>query len=282
MLRTLALLPLLPALLLGACRSSVSVDGAAGRVEARRTCSDTTLPGVAIGNSPASHCEERQLGDRATRGNPAFSSRNGSVTALGAERGTVALTAFVYATAATEERAQQIVSQVVIHTADEDYHATGPRQAEGESWGVSFDAQMPRRSGLRARSTNGDLALSGVSGRIEFRTENGSAALSDMGGSIRGETGNGAVTIALGGTHWDGSGIEVYAVNGDVSFEAPEPYSAQFRLRATNGSTGSDHPGGSGSQDSPTQSSFEQSLGNGGATLRGEAVNGDAWVRRRD
>lgn len=268
---------------LAGCQVSTAVDSGATRVEPRRTCdSGSGLPDIQLGGSgTATYCEERALGELRTGGDPAFTARNGDVSAQGAERGTVNLTAFVYANAATEERAQEIVAQVVIHTVNEDYYASGPDEQDGENWGISFDAQMPRRSGLRARSINGDLALSGVTGRILFETANGSAALSDLGGSLQGSASNGDVTVALGGGYWDGSGVDVDATNGDVAFQAPDGYAAHFILHSTNGSTGSDYPGGSGTLDSPTQSSFEQTLGSGGATLKGETVNGDAWVRKR-
>ena len=216
-----------------------------------------------LGAGP-SYCERRDFVDRATTGTLAVSSRNGDVAVAGESRSTVTLLAYVYATAATQERAKEIVAQVEIQTLGENYYATGPQTTGAENWGVSFDAALPSRVNLTASSTNGDVGIAGIGG-----------------GRLRGESTNGSYDVTLSGSHWDGGDVSLGATNGNLTFHVPGAFAAQFSMRATNGDIQSDFAGGTHSSSSPTQNEYELTLNGGGASMSGTITNGNGYIRRR-
>jgi DUF4097 and DUF4098 domain-containing protein YvlB len=54
---------------------------------------------------------------------------------------------------------------------------------------------LPRRTDLRARTSDGSIRLEGVQGRIELRTGDGSIRVTDVSGELTFETGDGSVTV---------------------------------------------------------------------------------------
>ena len=230
-----------------------------------------------------SYCEQRDYPDLATSGSAQMRSTNGFVYATGDGRSTISLTALVYAKAATEARAKEIAAQVVVHTSDDDFYATGPENLQSaESWGVSFDAMTPATFNLNAHSLNDNLQLSALNGNLDASTTNGDARLNGLSGSVQAATTNGSITISLAGTSWTGEGLRADASNGSVFFGAPADYSARVTLDAQNGTTESDFSGGTTTEPSPTDSHYEVTLGNGGALLTGSARNGNAELRQQN
>jgi len=54
---------------------------------------------------------------------------------------------------------------------------------------------LPRRTDLRARTSDGSIRLEGVQGRIELRTGDGSIRVTDVSGELTFDTGDGSVTV---------------------------------------------------------------------------------------
>lgn len=243
------------------------------------------LEGCVTGSSPAgsvSYCEQRSYPDLATGGSAKIRATNGFVYAGGDSRSTIALNAVIYTQAATEARAKEIASQVVINTGSDDFYATGPVVASPESWSVSFDVMLPVQMNFDAQTTNGALRLTGFGGHISADATNGDLQLNSLAGAVDAHTTNGRIDIQLAGTAWTGSGLRADANNGTLVFSAPKNYSARVTLDAQNGSTASDFPGGATTQPSPTDSHYEVTLGSGGVLLTGTAHNGNAELREQN
>ena len=95
---------------------------------------------------------------------------------------------------------------------------------------------MPRRTDLDLNTNNGGITIASVAGTIRFDTTNGGMRLADLGGAVTGRTRNGGLRVLLGGTQWDGEGLDVETSNGGVTLAIPDPYNAQLETRTHNGS----------------------------------------------
>lgn len=227
-------------------------------------------------------CETRDIVDVATQGQPRVASTNSDLVAEGAERSTISGTAYVFGSAATQERAQAIAASVTLVAANDDYHGEPPADlGSNESWGIGFQLSLPAASSVSGSTANGNLGAAGFTGEHQFSTANGSMALVNLAGRVQAASANGDIEIALGGSAWEGEGVDAQSSNGSVRYFAPEGYNARFTLQSTNGDASSEFDGASCSEDSPTESHCEITLGTGGALLHGESTNGNAELLRQ-
>lgn len=203
---------------------------------------------------------------------------NGDIQVRGSDRTDALVRATVVANARTDADARRIVSEVRIETGGGRIGASGPNPNRDESWSVSFDVDVPRTSRLTLKTDNGGLAIDHFRGTAQFRGRNGAVSLRQVGGDIRGETANGEVTIDLDGDRWDGAGLDVKTVNGDVSIRLPERYSAELETGTVNGEVTADFPITS---ERRLGRRLATTLGGGGARIRAMTTNGTVTIRRR-
>ena len=246
-------------------------------------------------------CELRQFDNLPATGLASISAQNGDILAQGSGRNTLKLDAYVYATAATEQSAKDIASQVTIHTDNNDFYATGPSTSgstcnvnvnsvcvntDGSSgssasdgdWRVSFAAGLPVQTSLNATSANGVVAVDGLSGSHDISASNGSLYLSGLAGSLTASTSNGSIDLDLDAPTWRGQGVDASSSNGSIAFHAPAGYSAQFDLHSTNGSVHSDF---SGQTKSTPDAQLNETTGSGGPTLKASSTNGDVDLLKK-
>jgi hypothetical protein len=264
--------------------SSGPADGDRFKAEHDFSCEGYPRPGP----TGITVCELRSLRDIPTRRNIRIEGEGGDVHAIGLRRSSIALDAYVYATALTEARAWDIAAQVEIHATDDHIRATGPERettlvtgvsvSNPETWHVSFDVQVPERTDLAASTANGSMLIAFISGAVSAHAANGDLVLGGLAGTVTGSVSNGGIGMYLGGTSWNGAGAQLTAVNGPVDFWMNEHYSAVFELRTVNGSIHSDF--GGTPQTGPTGSQLTEVTGNGGRTLSASATNGDIYLRR--
>jgi hypothetical protein len=244
-------------------------------------------------------CELRQYPNLPATGTASIDTANGEIIASGGGGlfSGIDLDAYIYAHGATEDEARTVASQIVVHTQDNDFYATGPESAapvsgcavelqgncigsttNNSSWWVSFAAGMPSQTNLTAHTANGSLQVEGISGTGDFSADNGEIAIGSPGGNVTVTSGNGPMTIDLAGSSWNGQGLSATSSNGPMTFLVPSSYSAQFELATTTGSIQSDFSGttvdGPNARDSET-------LGRGGATLSGTTQTGNIYLRRK-
>lgn len=102
--------------------------------------------------------------------------------------------------------------------------------------------------------------------------------LGDLAGTVRARTTNAPLTISLGGTRWDGTGLHARTTNGPLTLQVPAGYNAHLELGTTNGPVSLDFPitvVGRLTRDISTD------LGSGGATVRAMTTNGPLSVQRK-
>jgi hypothetical protein len=203
--------------------------------------------------------------------------QNGGVRVTGWGRNEIHVVARIQASARTEAEARELAGQVRLAIRDGVITADGPRSRSGAWWSASFDVYVPRRTDLALEASNGGLAVTDVSGRMELETTNGGIRLTNVAGDVRGRTTNGGVAVTLTGDRWQGSGLDVRTTNGGVSLTIPERYSARLETSTVNGATRIDFPimlqGRIGRE-------VTTDLGSGGAPIRVSTTNGGVTIRR--
>lgn len=205
---------------------------------------------------------------------------NGGIRVQGWDRNEIRIQAVVTAHARSEAGAKQLVSEVQVQTGGGKVSATGPTSRDREWWSVSYRINVPRQNDLDLQARNGGITIESVSGTIRFDTTNGGVRLNDLGGDVRGETRNGGLTVALGGTQWEGSGLDVQTSNGGVTVSIPDNYNADFSTRTVNGGFRSDYPLTLQGELSPSRG-IMTTLGSGGPPVSVRTTNGGVRLNKR-
>lgn len=224
------------------------------------------------------YCEVREMTLPANRTVIAVDAEpNGGIYVEGWDRNEIRLRAKVSAHARTDEDAKALVGDVELITDRFAIRAAGPRPVRRQSWSVSYELLVPRRSNVDLTTLNGGIEITGVAGKIEFRTTNGGVHLSGLAGDVRGQATNGGLHIELDGTQWDGEGMNVETTNGGVRLDIPRDYSARLETGTVNGGLEIDFPI---TVQGRINRRLTTELGNGGKTIRATTTNGGVVIRR--
>jgi DUF4097 and DUF4098 domain-containing protein YvlB len=205
-------------------------------------------------------------------------SQNGGISVKGWDRSDVLVRAQVRTYAPTDDQAKDLARQINVQTSGPQVRAYGPPNDREHSWSVSYEVFVPNRFSANLETVNGGVAVSDVTGNLEFKTVNGGLSLRRIGGYVRGRTTNGGVSIELAGDRWEGHGLEISTTNGGVSLRVPRNYSAQLEAQTVNG--------GIHAQDVQFQNQggrpnhISTALGAGGATLSVTTSNGGVSLSR--
>lgn len=224
------------------------------------------------------HCEIRDYGLGAT-GDPIVirPGTHGGVHIRGWDEDSIRVRVRVKGRAGTEEEPRAQAARVRIVISGSRIVAEGPEAGDGV-WIAEFRVRVPRRSDVAVHTLNGPLHVQGVTGTMDLVTVNGPLALIDLGGAVEAHTRNGPLSVVLGGSRWNGAGLEALADNGPLSLTLPEDYSARLRTGTTNGPVSLDHP---------FESEFHSSkharvtLGSGGPPVHVMTTNGPFSIQRR-
>jgi hypothetical protein len=203
--------------------------------------------------------------------------QNGGISVLGWDRDEIRVVARMQASARRDRDASAILDELRIETGSA-VRASGPRTRDGESWGVSFTVYVPRRTDLALDTHNGGIRIRDVDGSMRFRAVNGGVSLADIAGDVRGETQNGGLQVALAGSRWRGTGLDVRTQNGGVQLSLPERYDADLETGTVNGRFDIDIPITVRGRIDRT---IRTQLGAGGPLVRVMTTNGGVSVRRR-
>ena len=146
------------------------------------------------------------------------------------------------------------------------------------------------------KSVQGEVMLEKAKGRIEVRAVNEGIRLADISGDLSAESTNGSIFL----DRIDSGNVDLYTVNGDVSYDGPikekglyrltthngliamaipERVNATLMVRTYNGSFRSSFPVGGGDT-GERRKRFTVSLGNGSARVELESFGGTIALRR--
>jgi signal transduction histidine kinase len=253
--------------------SSLGLPGAA-QVPAEPAFSLVCRPGSRVGRLKQQFCEVRDLTMPAPVGQSLLiDGGNGGTTVHGWAGPDVRIRALVQSGGRTTEEAQALVQAVTIAAAGNALRATLPD--DGAERLVRYEVFVPRQTALVVSSTNGSIRLEDIQARVEFRGINGSVTLRNLGGQVTGSVSNGSISIVLGGSQWEGEGLDVHTTNGSIRWQVPAGYSAQVQLSTGTGSLNTSLP-------VTTTNGHKEvlaTLGQGGALLKASTANGSIEFR---
>jgi DUF4097 and DUF4098 domain-containing protein YvlB len=226
----------------------------------------------------ARFCELREYSLRPTSQLMVDGGDNGGVAFIGWDRDEVKVIAMIQSSADDEAEARSLAREVTVGTGGGRVHAEGRRSWGRNSWSVSYNVYVPRRSNLRALTKNGGVSAELVEGTMDFRATNGGIRLDGVGGDIQAETTNGGVNARLSGTTWRGRGLDLRTTNGGVDLTVPRGYNANLETGTVNGGMNVNFPitvrGRIGRH-------VETQLGSGGPLIRATTTNGGVRISER-
>jgi hypothetical protein len=147
----------------------------------------------------------------------------------------------------------------------------------GDETSVTIRVRVPDGVNTFARSTNGNVAVDGVSGEVDAATTNGDVNIRTTGGTVNATTTNGSVTASLGALTGD-QPMRFTTTNGSVTVYAPPSLSADLEMATVNGGLSTDFPLTVSGRF--MRNSVRGTLGQGGRTIVVRATNGDVALRR--
>jgi DUF4097 and DUF4098 domain-containing protein YvlB len=228
-----------------------------------------------------SHCEIKEQTLAAGGAITVDGKQNGGVAVKGWDRNEILVRSKIESRAPTQSEADLLAQQVRIETVALNIHAEGPESRNDYQWYVSYEIFVPRRADLSLTAHNGGIAISEVTGKIEFKTLNGGVSLVRVGGAVRGSTTNGGVHVVLAGASWEGEMLNVTTTNGGVNLVLPANYSAHVETSTVNGNVNSEFPLNVPMTERgrlPKEISVD--LGSGGPTIRATTTNGGVHLAR--
>jgi hypothetical protein len=225
------------------------------------------------------HCEVR---DSTMPAGPLSvdAGQNGGIIVEGWDRNEIRVRAVVQGSARSDARARELAGQVQVQAGGGRVYATGPENMRNEWWSVSYRINVPHKSDLDLRASNGGITIVAVAGNMRFDTTNGGVKLQDIGGRVNGETRNGGLDVRLSGDRWDGEGLDVETSNGGVTLSIPEGYNAELETRTVNGGLRIDFPI-TVQGELTARRGISTTLGSGGPLVRARTTNGGVKVTRR-
>lgn len=206
-------------------------------------------------------------------------SPNGGIKVEGWDRRGIQIRARVQATAKSEKKAREILSEVDIETSGNKISADGPKLfGSDKSWSVSFSLMVPVKSNLKLNALNGGISIQDINGKIDAKTLNGGIVLEKVSGDVEVNTLNGGITVELDGDRWQGRGLEAKTTNGGIKAEIPENYSADLEVSTVNGGIHVDFPI---KVQGWIKKNIETELGEGGAPIIFKTVNGGVSIDKK-
>jgi hypothetical protein len=209
---------------------------------------------------------------------------NGRIDIEGVDGSTLEVKAERIARGATDAAARELLPKIVIkEDIKPDRVSLETERMSGILIGVSFEVRYhvraPKNAVINVTNTNGQVALTALSGNVTARTTNGGVNGKGLGGSLDARSTNGGVTIDMASVK-DGK-IVLRTTNGGVTLTLPETAKADISASCTNGGINVN----SLEKLEITESSrrkLEGRLNGGGTPIELHTTNGGIRVRARE
>jgi len=204
-------------------------------------------------------------------------SENGSIEIAGSSGDSIVVHELIQVEALSEDEGRTLASQIQVVTTGNAIHADAAASAR-RHWAVSYRIFVPKHMDLTLRAVNGPLTISDVTGHMQLDAINGPIELDGVGGDVHARARNGPLEITLGGTHWDGAGLDAETQNGPVDLSVPAQYAAHLETSTVNGPMQIDFPITLQGRIDPRRIAID--LGGGGSPVRVVTTNGPVSVRK--
>jgi DUF4097 and DUF4098 domain-containing protein YvlB len=155
------------------------------------------------------------------------------------------------------------------------------RKWRDEDARIDFDITVPRGIRLDEVSlVNGQMSIKDVEGDVHASTVNGGLSATGLAGDVDLSTVNGALAVSFGRLDASAS-IHLHTVNGTVDVSIPRKAGARLSASTVNGAIHSDL-GLTVSKMDFVGRSMKGTIGDGGASIDVDAVNGAIHIRGED
>ena len=111
----------------------------------------------------------------------------------------------------------------------------------GKSFSVQYELKVPRQIDMNLSTTNGNVEVEEISGRLRMESTNGQISGKDISGLTRCKTTNGSIDIKFREITGDDK-MNFKCTNGSIKLYLPDDFSADVDLKTTNGRIKSDFP----------------------------------------
>ena len=209
---------------------------------------------------------------------------NGKVDVEGVDGNTVEVRAERIAKGATEESAREMLPRLKItEDVKPDRVSVETERMGGIMIGAGFEVRYhvkaPKGAVVNIISTNGVIALTGLSGTVTAHTTNGLVSGRMMSGGVDAHTTNGAVNVDMASVGTQR--IALHTTNGGVSLSLPDTAKADIDASCTNGGINVSALDKLEITDK-SRRHVEGKLNGGGTSITLETTNGAIRVRPRD
>jgi hypothetical protein len=226
----------------------------------------------------ARYCEVRVQNLGARKGPLSVdASQNGSIEIAGSAGDSIIVHELIQVEAFGEDEGRGLASQVQVVTTGDVIHAEAPASVP-RHWAVSYRIYVPEHTDLTLKTVNGPVVVDGVTGRMQLEAVNGPIELTGVGGDVRARARNGPLEVRLGGTRWDGAGLDAETENGPIELSLPANYAAHLETSTVNGPMEIDFPVTMQGRINPRRIAID--LGGGGPPVRVVTTNGPVSVTK--
>ncbi|HEV8375726.1 MAG TPA: hypothetical protein VGR38_05765, partial [Candidatus Polarisedimenticolia bacterium] len=147
--------------------------------------------------------------------------------------------------AGSSEKARRALQEISVSRSGSRLSIQGP---EDGNWLAYLLVKAPKDAEMELVTQNGEIGLTGVSGKIRARSQNGPIALTKCSHEVRATTQNGPISLTggsgdfrlkaengpisvdLSGGGWRGEGLEVSTENGPLSLKLPGNFKTGIRV----------------------------------------------------
>jgi putative adhesin len=208
---------------------------------------------------------------------------NGKIEVEGADTPTLEVRAERIAKGATDAAARELLPRIVIkEDATPERVSLRTERMSGIMIGASFEVRYhvraPKGAVVHVTNTNGQVTLTGLSGKVTARTTNGQVKGDTLTGAVDARTTNGGVNMDLSGMGTEP--VRLQTTNGSVTLTLPESAKADLTASVTNGgiSIGDFQNLDVGEK---SRRHFEAKLNGGGTPIELQTTNGAVRIRPR-
>jgi DUF4097 and DUF4098 domain-containing protein YvlB len=209
---------------------------------------------------------------------------NGRIEVEGSDGATVDVRAEKIAKGATDEAARELLPRIEIkEEATPERISLRTERMNGIMIGASFEVRYhvraPRNAVVTVSNTNGQVTLSGLTGKVTARTTNGQVKGDGLTGEVDARTTNGGVTMDMPAVAK--APMRLQTTNGAVTLMLPDSAKVDLTASVTNGGIS---VGDFSNLDVVEKSRrrFEARLNGGGTPIELQTTNGGVRIRPRN
>jgi hypothetical protein len=114
-------------------------------------------------------------------------------------------------------------------------------RGNGNSYSVEYEIKIPENADLNIQTTNGNINVASITGRLRLETTNGIIRADEITGLLRCHTTNGDIKVAIRKITREDE-MHFKTTNGSIRLYLPEEFAGYVDLNTTNGNIDSDFP----------------------------------------